>query len=75
MVFCPATMKGHSHLFEMSSPSIMTGIHKKEGIGFWRMDEYSLNEVIRIHPPLQMKSDYTCDQNLMTQRKYMRSPN
>ena len=42
----PATMKGQSHRFKMSSPSIMAGIHEKECIGILRMDEHSLNKAI-----------------------------
>ena len=47
--WCPATMKGQSHRFEMSNPSIITGIHKKECTGIWRRDECSLNEVTGVN--------------------------
>ena len=48
------TMKGQSHQLKMSSPSIMTGIGKKERIGIWRVNECSLSEAVGVHPPFQV---------------------
>ena len=65
LVFRPATMKGYIHWFQMSSPTVMTGIRIKECFGVWRVNGYSLNEAIGVHPPFQMEFDHTVDRNLM----------
>ena len=65
LVFRPATIKGQTHLFQMSSPSVMTGIRIKECFGVWRVNGHSLNELIDIRPPVQMKFDHSVDRNLM----------
>ena len=65
LVFRPATIKGQTHRFQMSSPSVMTGIHIKECFGVWRVNGHSLNELIGIRPPVQMKFDHSVDRNPM----------
>ena len=59
LVFRPATMKGQS---------IMAGIHEKECIEIWRMDEHSLEKATGVHPPLKMKLNHTVDRILMIER-------